>query len=152
MKQMFKTMPNSPITRITANIAADATTIPILESDKLPTGPNIATLGVGATSETIIYTTNSNGMLTGVTRGVEGTKREWPKGTEIARFYTAYDHNTFIENILGIGIVDSGSTSNGSYIKYGDGTMECYVSELTLKHTDNSNYLSLIHISEPTRH
>ncbi len=102
MKQMFKAMPNSPVTRITTTVTADATTIPVLEGSKLPPGPNIAVLGIGADSETIIYEANSNGTLTGVTRGVEGNKREWPKGTEIARFYTAYDHDTFVENILSI--------------------------------------------------
>lgn len=37
-------------------------------------------------------------------------------------------------------IVESEENANGNYIKFADGTMECYVSALTLKRTDNSNY------------
>lgn len=53
----------------------------------------------------------------------------------------AYKDKNGAARLLSEGIiVESGNNNNGNYIKFADGTMECYVSELTLKHTDNSNY------------
>jgi len=37
-------------------------------------------------------------------------------------------------------IVESGQNSNGNYIRFADGTQVCYISELTLTKTDNTNY------------
>jgi hypothetical protein len=38
--------------------------------------------------------------LQNVTRGIEGTPRAWPAGTEVARFFTAYDHNAIIDDFI----------------------------------------------------
>ena len=141
MFELYKAIAGSPITYLAADISANQTTISIADDSALPDGPNICTIGYGENLETIKYETKSNGVLQNVTRGIEGTPRAWPAGTEVARFFTAYDYNALIENfnshletgasddVHGLAdkvIIETGNNANGQYIKFGDGTMICY--------------------------
>ncbi len=96
--ELYKGIAGSPITYLSSDISANQTTISIADDSALPDGPNICTIGYGEHLETIKYETKSNGVLQNVTRGIEGTPRAWQAGTEVARFFTAYDHNSIIEN------------------------------------------------------
>ena len=96
---MYPAMPNSPKTELAANIAADATTITVVDATKLPAAPNTLTILSGDTSETISYTTVSGNNLNGCVRGLNGTAKAWTAGVKVARTYTAYDHDTFIAQI-----------------------------------------------------
>jgi len=98
MANLYKGIEGSPITYLAADISANQTTISIADDSALPDAPNICTIGYGENLETIKYENKSNGVLQNVTRGIEGTPRAWPAGTEVARFFTAYDHNAIIEN------------------------------------------------------
>jgi hypothetical protein len=98
MADLYKGIAGSPITYLAADISANQTTISIDDDSALPDAPNICTIGYGEQLETIKYGAKSNGVLQNVTRGIEGTPRAWPAGTEVARFFTAYDHNAIIEN------------------------------------------------------
>src|SRR5690625_873939 len=98
MAELYKGIEGSPITYLTSDISASQTTISIDDDSALPEAPNICTIGYGENLETIKYGAKSNGVLQNVTRGIEGTPRAWQKGTEVARFFTAYDHNSIIEN------------------------------------------------------
>lgn len=98
MADLYKSIAGSPITYLTADISANQTTISIADDSALPDAPNICTIGYGEELETIKYGVKSNGVLQEVVRGIEGTPRAWPAGTEVARFFTAYDHNAIIEN------------------------------------------------------
>ncbi|WP_438432338.1 hypothetical protein [Gorillibacterium sp. sgz500922] len=94
MAQLYPAVANSPQTELTAAIPAAATTITVLDASKLPDGPNLATIGVDETAETILYTAKSGNTLSGVTRGFDGTTaKAWQTGTKIARYLTAYDIN-----------------------------------------------------------
>lgn len=133
MAELFKGMEGSPITYLTSDISANQTTISVADDSALPDAPNICTIGYGENLETIKYETKSNGLLQNVTRGIEGTAQAWQAGTEVARYFTAYDHNSIIENFTSHlaesanrWIVESGHTPDGYYLKYGDGTMICY--------------------------
>jgi len=97
-------MVNSPITTLASSITASSTTISLVDSSKLPTAPNLATIGKDESSETILYTGKSGNNLTGVTRGFQGTAKAWNVGDFVARYFTAYDHNTFISNISEIDV------------------------------------------------
>ena len=98
MADLYKGIEGSPITYLAADISAGQTTISIADDTALPDAPNIATIGFGENVETIKYGQKSNGVLQEVVRGVEGIPRAWQAGTEVARFFTAYDHNSIIEN------------------------------------------------------
>jgi hypothetical protein len=103
MDEMYNAMPGSPITYLAGDISAGQTTIAIADDTALPDAPNICTIGYGEHIETVRYGAKSNGVLQDVTRGIEGTPRAWQAGTEVARFFTAYDHNAIVENILAAG-------------------------------------------------
>lgn len=142
MADLFKGIEGSPITYLTADISANQTTISIADDSALPDAPNICTIGYGENLETIKYGVKSNGVLQEVVRGIEGTPQAWPAGTEVARFFTAYDHNAIIENFNSHlaesarkHIAESGSNENGYYIKFDDGTMIC-VSQKVIKGSD----------------
>lgn len=98
MAELYKGQAGSPITYLTADILASQTTISVDDDSALPDAPNICTIGYGENLETIKYGVKSNGVLQEVERGIEGTPQSWQKGTEVARFFTAYDHNAIIEN------------------------------------------------------
>lgn len=98
MSELYRAIAGSPITYLSSDISAAQTTISIADDSALPDAPNICTIGYGENLETIKYETKSNGVLQNVTRGIEGTPRAWPAGTEVARFFTAYDYNALIEN------------------------------------------------------
>ena len=97
MADLYKGIAGSPITYLASDISAAQTTISIADDSALPDAPNICTIGYGENLETIKYENKSNGVLQNVTRGIEGTPRAWPSGTEVARFFTAYDHNSIID-------------------------------------------------------
>ncbi|MEC0167852.1 hypothetical protein [Paenibacillus graminis] len=98
---MYPAIANSPGTELSAAITAAVTTIPVVNAAALPAAPNIATIGVDETAETVLYTGKSGNSLTGCTRGHGGTTaRSWVVASKVARYFTAYDHDTFRANIL----------------------------------------------------
>lgn len=137
MSELYKAIAGSPITYLAGDISAGQTTIAVADDTALPDAPNICTIGYGEHIETIRYGAKSNGVLQDVTRGIEGTPRAWQSGTEVARFFTAYDHLAMIDKITENAnnlathqaesaakhIAESGSNANGRYIKFDDGTM-----------------------------
>ena len=122
MKTMYKGVNNSPETVLTAAISASATTIPLQSISGLPAAPNLVTIGTDDDAEVVLYATISGQSLVGCTRGFGGTEaKAWQSGETVARCYTKYDHDTFIENILELqgdvkryGVQFSGSASKGT--------------------------------------
>lgn len=96
---MYPASINTPVTNIVGGIDNIVTSITVADGTTLPPAPNIVTLGFGATAETILYTSLAGNVLSGITRGFQGVAQSWVSGTAIARYYTAYDHNAFINNI-----------------------------------------------------
>lgn len=99
MQTMYPAIPNSPVTELASAIDATQTTIPLVNATVLPDAPNLATIGIGETAETILYTGKSGNDLTGVTRGFQGSASAWGAGQKVARYFTAYDHDAFRLNI-----------------------------------------------------
>ncbi|KAA8750133.1 hypothetical protein [Paenibacillus sp. UASWS1643] len=96
---MYAAMVNSPGTELAADITASATSIDVLDASKLPTAPNLVTVGGDETAETILYTGKTGNTLTGCTRGFEGTAKGWAAGSPAARNHTAYDYEAGRANI-----------------------------------------------------
>ena len=96
---MFSASQNSPITTLSVGIDDSVTIISVTDASKLATAPNLATIGGGVNAETIKYTGISGNDLTGVTRGFQGIASAWDSGISIMRAFTAYDHDTFKNNI-----------------------------------------------------
>lgn len=101
MNEMFKGIVNSPLARLTTDIDAFTTTIALDDVSKLPAAPNLASIGNGREVETIKYTGIDlpSNTLTGVTRGFQGVAQPWLVDSVVARLITAYDHDTFVDNI-----------------------------------------------------
>jgi hypothetical protein len=98
--EMFPAVANSPATELTAALTDIATTVSVLDASKLPDAPNIATIGVDESAETIKYTGKIGNDLTGVTRGFSGTTaKAWGVGVGVARYFTAYDADALRENV-----------------------------------------------------
>ena len=93
MATIYPAQANSPQTLLSAQLSADAVTVPVQSAAVLPAAPNLAVIGTGEDCETILYTGKSGNNLTGVTRGFEGTAKAWPAQTVIARNFTAWDFN-----------------------------------------------------------
>lgn len=102
LQEMFPAVANSPATELSAAITDIQTTITLLDASKLPDAPNIATIGVDETAETVRYEGKSGNTLTGVTRGFSGTvAKAWGIGVGVARYFTAYDADALRENVAG---------------------------------------------------
>lgn len=96
---MYSGLVNSPETTITNNISTTDTIIYVLDPARVPSDlPNLMTLGTGTNAETVLVTAINDNALT-VTRGFQGIAKDWLAGTIIARNFTAYDHDTFKNNI-----------------------------------------------------
>jgi len=91
---MYAAMVNSPGTELAADINATATSIEVLDASKLPDAPNLVTIGIDETSETILYTGKIGNTLTECTRGFEANAKGWTSGTQVARNHTAYDYES----------------------------------------------------------
>jgi hypothetical protein len=101
LQTMYPAIANSPGTELSAAITATATTITVVNGAALPAAPNVCTIGVDETAETVLYAAKSGNTLTGVTRGHGGTTaKAWASASKVARYFTAYDHDTFRANIL----------------------------------------------------
>ncbi|MBS4534966.1 hypothetical protein GOQ29_04960 [Clostridium sp. D2Q-14] len=151
MADLYRGIAGSPITYLASDISAAQTTISIGDDRALPDAPNICTIGFGENLETIKYGVKSNGVLQEVVRGIEGTSRAWQAGTEVARFFTAYDHNAIIENFkthladyasfLATNEIEKGSNTNGSYIRYANGVQICFATQIvSFNTTDNQRF------------
>ncbi|GGF86956.1 hypothetical protein [Paenibacillus aceti] len=99
MKTMYSAQANSPGTELAEAITAQQTTIKVVDPSAVLDGPNLLTIGTDESSETILYTKKNGTVLTGVTRGYQGKAQSWGTGIKVARYVTAYDHDTFKENI-----------------------------------------------------
>ena len=99
LQEMFPAKINSIPTTITGAITATDTTIFVLDDSRIPDPPNLLVLGDNSmNAETVKLTAKSGNELT-VTRGLQNAARAWNEGTTIARNFTAYDHDTFADNI-----------------------------------------------------
>lgn len=97
---MYPAKPGSPKTTLTANIAADATSMTLYDATVLPTAPNLCVIGDDESAEIVSYTTITGNTVSGLLRGLGGTTASvWASGTSVARNYTSFDHDRFIENI-----------------------------------------------------
>ncbi len=96
---MYSGLVNSPETTITNNVGVSDTLIYVLDPARVPSDlPNLMTIGTGTNAETVKVTEISGSAIT-VERGFQGIAKSWPAGTVIARNFTAYDHDTFKDNI-----------------------------------------------------
>ena len=108
-KTMYPAINNSPVTTLAQNISVNADTIELVDASVLPAAPNIATIGTDESAELVLYTSINGSSITGCTRGFNGTTaRDWASGSKVYRGITAYDHDTFRDNIsdLSSGKVD----------------------------------------------
>lgn len=99
MKSMYPGIPFSPATTITASIGAADTTIRVADGSVLPAAPNYMTIGTDETGEVVYYATKAGNLLSGCTRGVEGTAQAWNAGTIVGRNWNNIDYQNLIDNI-----------------------------------------------------
>lgn len=99
MKVMYRGIPFSPRTALSANLGEADTVIPVEDVSAFPSAPNYATIGLDEEAETFLYTALTEHALSGCTRGVEGTAKAWGKGEVVARNFTAADHGALTENV-----------------------------------------------------
>lgn len=100
LQTMYPAIANSPVTQLANAIDDTVTSIEVVDGNRLPDAPNLATIGRGENPETILYTVKNGNVLSGITRGFQGTAQNWQAGTQVARLFTAHDFEVFRENIL----------------------------------------------------
>lgn len=97
---MYPAMPGSPKTELTADITASATSMTVTDGNALPDAPNILVVGNDENAEVIGYNSKSGNAISGLVRALGGTiASAWSTGTEVARNFTSFDHDRFLENI-----------------------------------------------------
>jgi len=91
----------SPPTELSSSITAVSQAIPVKDISVFPEAPNTAVLEHGGQWETIGYGGISGNSLTQITRAIAkgDTARDWPAGTQIARWFTSDDLNDLQENV-----------------------------------------------------
>lgn len=97
---MYPAMPGSPKTALTSEITASATSMIVDDVSVLPAAPNICVIGDNTNAEIVSYTGIGDNTVSGLVRGLGGTTASvWPAGATVARNFTSFDHDRFIENI-----------------------------------------------------
>ena len=97
---MYPAINNSPQTSLAANITDSATTITLLDASVLPDAPCLCTIGTGEDAEVVLYTAKEGNVISGCTRGFFGTTaKAWAAITPVYRAFTAYDHESFRQNL-----------------------------------------------------
>ena len=99
LETMYAPQANSPATTTVGALSTGTVQFDVLDADILPDAPMLLVLG-GDTqnAETVLMTAKSGNTLT-VTRAVQGAARSWAAGTQVARLFTAKDHEALIANI-----------------------------------------------------
>lgn len=99
LETMYAPQANSPATTTVGALSTGTVQFDVLDADILPAAPMLLVLG-GDTqnAETVLMTAKSGNTLT-VTRAVQGAARSWAAGTQVARLFTAKDHEALIANI-----------------------------------------------------
>lgn len=101
MKKMYKASVNSVLTYVTQEVNIGDTEIHVADISILPSPPNLVSLGRNELTETIRYNgvDTENNVLLDCERGFQGVALLHKVNTELSRNFTAYDHDTFIDNI-----------------------------------------------------
>lgn len=98
---MYPAKAGSPKTELAVELSAVATSMTLADASVLPTAPNLAVIGDDSDAEVVSYTAITGNVVSGLVRGLGGTTASvWASGSEVARNYTSYDHDRFIENIV----------------------------------------------------
>jgi len=116
---MYQGKAFSPTAALLNNIGASDTIIMVSDISVFPPAPNLATIGIDETAETILYTAIAGNALSGCSRGIEGTAKAWNSETIIARNFTAADYEALIANILAM--VEADLEGNANQIVFEDG-------------------------------
>lgn len=120
MKTMYKAQNGSPATTLSAALGVDDVSVTVVDGSILPDAPVLLTIGVDSDCE-VVLCTEKNGNLLTVERGFYGTvPAAWEAGIAIYRAYTAYDHDTFIENLQGCVEADQGADNAGKIMVIGE--------------------------------
>ncbi|MCM1334001.1 MAG: hypothetical protein NC084_12120 [Bacteroides sp.] len=100
LKTMYEPQSNTPETSLRGALAADGTSVTVLDSSVLPDAPNLLTIGADTTTAETVLMTAKNGNTLTITRGQDGTTpRAWAAGDVIGRYFTAYDQRALQENV-----------------------------------------------------
>lgn len=97
---MYPAVANSPLTELAQDIDGTQTTFDILDGSVLAEAPNLATIGMGEDSETILYGSKVGNTLSEITRGFQGTAKAWTTTESVCRLFTAYDYDALRSNIV----------------------------------------------------
>lgn len=98
---MYSAKAGSPKTQLTAELSASGTSMSVADASVLPPAPNLCVLGDDKTAEVVMYTEITGNTVKLSQRGLGGTTASvWPVNTDVARNYTSFDHDRFIENIV----------------------------------------------------
>lgn len=99
---MYPAKAGSPKTMLAEAITNGATSMTVVDSSVLPPAPNICVIGEDENAEVVGYTGINGNTITGLLRGLQGsgtTPSPWIAGTAVARNFTSFDHDRFIDNI-----------------------------------------------------
>lgn len=111
---MYPAKAGSPKTVLAIQISASATQITVADASVLPSAPNLAVLGSDSNAEIVSYSAKSGNVLTGVVRGLGGTVASvWDVDTVVARNFTSFDHDRFMDNITALSNEKANTSSLG---------------------------------------
>lgn len=100
-KNMYPAVVNSPENSLAEAINESQITI-VLSNTPAP-APNLLTIGNGKDAETILYTALTGSTITDCVRGFQGPAKAWTAATVASRNFTAYDHDTTVDNLKELG-------------------------------------------------
>ena len=98
LNKMYKGVVNSPATYLREPLASGGSIIYVIDGSVLGELPNLAVIGNDQTAETVLVKNVRSDGGYDVDRAVEGSAKDWPQMTTVARNFTNYDYEQIRQN------------------------------------------------------
>lgn len=98
LNKMYKGVVNSPSTYLREPLASGGSIIYVIDGSVLGELPNLVVIGNDQTAETVLVKNVRSDGGYDVDRAVEGSAKDWPQMTTVARNFTNYDYEQIRQN------------------------------------------------------
>ena len=99
LNTMYPGVANSPDTYLREPLASGGSILYVIDGLVFGNLPTLATIGEDQNAETVLVLSKRSDNGYDITRAIEGTARDWIKGSTVARNFTNKDFETFVNNI-----------------------------------------------------
>src|SRR5690625_1041309 len=124
---MFVNASNNAVAKLSSNINSSQTSLTVDDASIFPDAPFLVTVNNNRHNMEIMRVTNVSSNTLTVQRGREGTSASSHNaGSNVENNFTAGTYQTLVDEVDKVVIEEMQNNGNNGYIKYKNGTLECW--------------------------